>query len=229
MSVMDAARCCTHLRRSRGHASDARNAPAATQARAFRVRVLVSTDLNARGLDLPYVNLVVNVDVPANDATYMHRVGRTGRFGTSGVAVSLVAPRELAQLQGIVARAKGGTLLPMPDEVPSSWYAAELPAEQSAALHELHEQGAALRTRHDAARALPKHAVPERAAASSADAVEPSPAAAHAADACQQHLPWPSWQQQQAAYSFWWWAWRRRCEAELRPAPAWATPPTPLL
>jgi ATP-dependent RNA helicase DDX20 len=68
-------------------------------ARAFRVRVLVSTDLNARGLDLPSVNLVVNVDLPASDATYLHRVGRTGRFGTSGVAVSLVTRNELELLQ----------------------------------------------------------------------------------------------------------------------------------
>ncbi len=69
------------------------------QARAFRLRVLISTDLNARGLDLPYVNLVINLDVPANDETYMHRVGRTGRFGTCGVAVSLVTPAELLLLQ----------------------------------------------------------------------------------------------------------------------------------
>lgn len=68
-------------------------------ARALRVRVLVSTDLNARGLDLPAVNLVVNMDVPMHDATYMHRVGRTGRFGTCGIAVSLVSPSELLQLQ----------------------------------------------------------------------------------------------------------------------------------
>jgi superfamily II DNA/RNA helicase len=48
---------------------------------------------------LPYVNLVNNIDVPANDATYLHRVGRTGRFGSSGVAVSLVTPLELKLLQ----------------------------------------------------------------------------------------------------------------------------------
>jgi len=69
------------------------------QARAFRLRILISTDLNARGLDLPYVNLIINVDLPSNDATYLHRVGRTGRFGTSGIAVSLVTQAELSQLQ----------------------------------------------------------------------------------------------------------------------------------
>ncbi len=82
------------------------------QARAFRLRVLVSTDLNARGLDLPYVNLVINMDVPANDETYMHRVGRTGRFGTCGVAVSLVTPAERLSLQARQTHAACGPRAP---------------------------------------------------------------------------------------------------------------------
>lgn len=49
--------------------------------RACRSRVLVSTDLTARGIDVDRVNFVVNLDLPRDPATYLHRVGRTGRFG----------------------------------------------------------------------------------------------------------------------------------------------------
>lgn len=59
--------------------------------RDFRVRVLVSTDLTSRGIDVERISLVVNVDLPRDPATYIHRVGRTGRFGTRGVAISIVA------------------------------------------------------------------------------------------------------------------------------------------
>ncbi|RUP52033.1 P-loop containing nucleoside triphosphate hydrolase protein [Jimgerdemannia flammicorona] len=54
---------------------------AMSSARNFRVRVLVSSDLIARGIDIERVNLVVNLDLPRDPETYLHRVGRTGRFG----------------------------------------------------------------------------------------------------------------------------------------------------
>ena len=53
-------------------------------------RILVSTDLIARGIDVQRVSLVVNLDLPHDAATYLHRVGRTGRFGSVGLAISLV-------------------------------------------------------------------------------------------------------------------------------------------
>lgn len=67
--------------------------------RAFRLRVIVSTDVLARGVDLDRVNLVINADLPRQSATYMHRVGRTGRFGSRGVCVSLVGAAELHRLR----------------------------------------------------------------------------------------------------------------------------------
>merc|ERR1719450_642354 len=57
----------------------------------FRKRILVTTDLFGRGMDVERVNIVVNYDMPADDTMYLHRVGRAGRFGTKGLAVSFVA------------------------------------------------------------------------------------------------------------------------------------------
>ncbi|GLI64161.1 hypothetical protein VaNZ11_007346 [Volvox africanus] len=70
--------------------------------RGFKLRVVVSTDVMARGVDLDRVNLVINLDLPYDAATYMHRVGRTGRFGSRGVCVSFVTAAEFALLVSYV-------------------------------------------------------------------------------------------------------------------------------
>jgi ATP-dependent RNA helicase DeaD len=62
--------------------------------RGGRVRVLVATDVAARGLDVPHLSLVVSVGVPDDPSQYVHRIGRTGRAGRDGKAVLLVEPRE---------------------------------------------------------------------------------------------------------------------------------------
>lgn len=93
------------------------------QMRRFRLRILVATDLAARGLDVPQVNLVVNLDLPRDFATYMHRIGRTGRFGKRGVAVSCVTGGELDTLQRYLEEGSGGSVEPAPALVPSGWYA----------------------------------------------------------------------------------------------------------
>ena len=62
------------------------------------VRVLVATDVAARGLHIPDLPLVVNFELPTNIEDYVHRTGRTGRSGNSGRAVSLVAPGEMQVL-----------------------------------------------------------------------------------------------------------------------------------
>jgi superfamily II DNA/RNA helicase len=64
--------------------------------RAFKdsqVKVLVATDVAARGLDIPNVSHVINFDQPATYEDYVHRIGRTGRGGASGIAYTFVAPR----------------------------------------------------------------------------------------------------------------------------------------
>ncbi|WP_375055237.1 DEAD/DEAH box helicase [Zobellella sp. DQSA1] len=57
-------------------------------------RLLITTDLASRGLDLLQVSLVVNFDLPRQAEEYVHRIGRTGRAGASGAAVSLVGPKD---------------------------------------------------------------------------------------------------------------------------------------
>lgn len=63
------------------------------------IRVLLSTDLSSRGIDVFNVNLTINVDLPAQRQVYVHRIGRAGRYGTAGVAVTLVTSEQVAALQ----------------------------------------------------------------------------------------------------------------------------------
>jgi ATP-dependent RNA helicase RhlE len=64
-------------------------------------RVLVATDVAARGLDIDGITHVVNYEVPTNRDTYVHRVGRTGRAEATGTALTLAAPEELRALQAL--------------------------------------------------------------------------------------------------------------------------------
>ncbi len=63
--------------------------------------VLVATDVAARGLDIGHISHVVNYDVPSSPDVYVHRIGRTGRAGREGVAITLVEPREHRLLRDI--------------------------------------------------------------------------------------------------------------------------------
>lgn len=66
-----------------------------------RLTVLVATDIAARGLDIEELPIVVNYDLPQVAEDYVHRIGRTGRAGNSGIAISLVTPDDLVMLQVI--------------------------------------------------------------------------------------------------------------------------------
>jgi len=69
--------------------------------RAEKTDLLVATDVAARGLDIQHVSHVVNYDVPTSTEAYVHRIGRTGRAGREGVAISLAEPREHRMLRNI--------------------------------------------------------------------------------------------------------------------------------
>ncbi|HEY1275025.1 MAG TPA: DEAD/DEAH box helicase [Thermoleophilaceae bacterium] len=71
-----------------------------------RERLLIATDVAARGLDITGVSHVVNYDLPNSPDVYVHRIGRTGRAGDTGRAITLVTPRQRRDLQAIERHAK---------------------------------------------------------------------------------------------------------------------------
>ena len=66
-----------------------------------KINVLVATDIASRGLDIEQLPQVINFDLPSVPEDYVHRIGRTGRAGCHGEAISLVSPDEKKQLKGI--------------------------------------------------------------------------------------------------------------------------------
>ena len=64
-------------------------------------RVLITTDLLARGIDVQQVSLVINYDLPTNRENYIHRIGRSGRFGRKGVAINFLTAGDVRYLRDI--------------------------------------------------------------------------------------------------------------------------------
>lgn len=77
--------------------------------------ILVATDVAARGLDIPKVDVVLNYDMPQDSKTYIHRVGRTARAGKSGVAINLVTQYDL-EIYARIEAALGKKLTEYPSE-----------------------------------------------------------------------------------------------------------------
>ncbi|AXQ94732.1 DEAD/DEAH box helicase [Cereibacter azotoformans] len=71
-----------------------------------RARVCIATDVAARGIDLPGLELVIHADLPTNSETLLHRSGRTGRAGAKGVSVLIAAPSEVRKAQRLLSGAK---------------------------------------------------------------------------------------------------------------------------
>ena len=67
--------------------------------RSGTTRILISTDLLARGIDIQQVSLVINYDIPINKENYIHRIGRTGRFGRKGIALNFVSDKEVNDIE----------------------------------------------------------------------------------------------------------------------------------
>jgi ATP-dependent RNA helicase RhlE len=66
-----------------------------------KMRVLVATDIAARGLDIPALEVVMNYDIPHVTGDYIHRIGRTGRAGSKGLAITLISPKETVALKDV--------------------------------------------------------------------------------------------------------------------------------
>lgn len=79
-------------------------------------RILVSTDLVTRGIDVPSVNVVINFDLPKSTESYLHRIGRSGRFYTDGIAINMVTPEDAFRIQEIEADLNIN-ILPFSDKV----------------------------------------------------------------------------------------------------------------
>jgi len=69
--------------------------------RSGQVRILLSTDLLSRGIDIQQLSLVINYDLPKEKEVYIHRIGRSGRYGRKGVAINLITDREVEDLKYI--------------------------------------------------------------------------------------------------------------------------------
>lgn len=87
-----------------------------------QTRILIASDLMARGVDVENVNLVINLDIPSDSSTYLHRVGRCGRFGSHGIAITLSADENdddkfRKMLSDIGGASVGALIFPKDDKI----------------------------------------------------------------------------------------------------------------
>merc|ERR1711966_41880 len=87
------------------------------QFKEFQKRIMVCTDLFGRGIDIERVNIVVNYDMPDESDQYLHRVGRAGRFGTKGLALSFVSSDPDKEVLGKVQSLFEVDIPELPDEI----------------------------------------------------------------------------------------------------------------
>lgn len=86
----------------------------------FKCRIMLTTDLTARGIDVENVNLVVNLDIPGDAATYLHRIGRGGRYGSYGISITIISDNELQLFKNILRTVGGNnfSIAKLPVEYP---------------------------------------------------------------------------------------------------------------
>lgn len=110
--------------------------------RSHRSKILICTDIAARGLDLPHVDLVIHYDLPRMSADYLHRCGRTARAGRSGRSIAFVSQYDIELLQALEAKFK--IQLPkLPPPLPPKQAQAKISStKQLAALNKEEQQSA---------------------------------------------------------------------------------------
>ncbi|KAM0871579.1 hypothetical protein ACQ4PT_039294 [Festuca glaucescens] len=85
-------------------------------------RILVATDLVGRGIDIERVNIVINYDMPDSADTYLHRVGRAGRFGTKGLAITFVSSASDSDVLNQVQERFEVDIKELPEQIDTSTY-----------------------------------------------------------------------------------------------------------
>jgi len=102
-------------------------------------RNLVCSDLLTRGIDIQAVNVVINFDFPKNSETYLHRIGRSGRFGHLGLAINLVTYEDRFNLYRI-EQELGTEIQPIPQHIDKSLYVAPSAIEEPAQAQQQQQQ-----------------------------------------------------------------------------------------
>merc|ERR1712078_421911 len=92
------------------------------QFKEFQKRIMVSTDLFGRGIDIERVNIVINYDMPDESDAYLHRVGRAGRFGTKGLAITFVGNDEDTEILNQVQSRFEVSVGELPDQIDVTSY-----------------------------------------------------------------------------------------------------------
>jgi ATP-dependent RNA helicase UAP56/SUB2 len=93
-----------------------------TSFKAFEKRILVATDIFGRGIDVERVNIVINYDSPPDADSYLHRVGRAGRFGTKGLAITFVSSEADTQVLSAIQSRFEVAVPELPDHIDPSTY-----------------------------------------------------------------------------------------------------------
>jgi len=88
----------------------------------FRKRIMVATDLFGRGIDIERVNIVINYDIPESSDSYLHRVGRAGRFGTKGLGITFVSSEEDSKVLNDVQNRFEVNITELPETIDQSSY-----------------------------------------------------------------------------------------------------------
>ena len=88
--------CCIHSGMEKGERTESYN-----QFKSGKYRVLISTDLTSRGIDIQQVSTVINFDIPRCVNTYLHRIGRSGRWGRKGVGICFVTRYDIPKVREI--------------------------------------------------------------------------------------------------------------------------------
>ena len=103
--------CCIHREMTKQERHDT-----ITKFREGKFRVLISSNITARGIDVQQVNTVINFDIPRSVDTYLHRIGRSGRWGRKGIAVNFVTKSDIRQMK-IIEQHYGVDIEEMPADL----------------------------------------------------------------------------------------------------------------